>query len=158
VRKFLFPFFFLLFSINVFAQDTTSAPSPPPPSCNLVQGTLTYTNRYCGGARPSEEMLADYATPQNLAKTIIYLKRRKGGKVIYKIAGDKDGKFKKCIKPGTYFLYMSKYYDKTLRLNFNPDCPKAWHSYGEIEILDHAKKLYLVNMNFECDPCSPPRP
>lgn len=157
--------FLFFISVNVLAQDTTQVvkhdsilPSVPSYSCNLVQGTLTYTNRYCGGARPSEEMLAEYATPHNLTSTTIYLKRKKGGKVIYKIVADKDGKFKKCIKPGKYFLYMSKYYNKELHLNFNPKCDKAWTSYGEVEILNHAKKLYLLNLDFGCDPCSPPRP
>jgi L-rhamnose isomerase len=123
-----------------------------------VQGGITYTNRYCGGARPSEEMLTEYATPKNFVSTTIYLKRKKGGQVIYKIVTDKDGKFKKCIKPGKYFLYMSKYYNKKLQLNFNPNCSKAWTSYGQVEILNHAKKLYSFNMEFGCDPCSPPRP
>ena len=158
VQKYSLLFFVFLFSVTVFAQDTVPA-APVPSSCNLVQGTLTYTNRYCGGARPSDEMLAEYATPRNFTNSTIYLKRKKGGKVIYKIVADKDGKFKKCIKPGKYFLYMSKYYDKkNLSLNFNPKCAMAWTSYGEVEILDHAKKLYLLNMDFGCDPCSPPRP
>jgi hypothetical protein len=159
------PFFFLLFSFNVFAQDSLRAPTPPLDSaapkissCNMVQGIVTYTNSYCGGARPSEEMLADYATPKNFVSTTIYLKRKKGGKVIYKIVTDKDGKFKKCIKPGKYLLYMSKYYNKKLPLNFNPKCTMSWTSYGEVEILDHAKKLYAFNLHFGCDPCSPPRP
>ena len=149
-----------LYSFTAYTQDTVPVPASitPSTSCNLVQGTLTYTNRYCGGARPSDEMLAEYATPQNLTSTTIYLKRKKGGKIIYKIVADKDGKFKKCIKPGKYFLYMSKYYDKNLALNFNPKCKMAWHSYGEVEILNRAKKLYLIDMHFDCDPCSPPRP
>lgn len=103
-------------------------------------------------------MLADYATPRNLTNTIIYLKRKKGGQVIYTIAADKDGKFKKCIKPGKYFLYMSTHYNKKLLVNFNPSCAKAWRSYGEVEILNHAKKLYVFSLFFNCDPCSPPRP
>ncbi len=159
MKNFRLTVFVFLFSVSAFAQDTVSAPVPAlPSSCNLVQGTLTYTNRYCGGARPSEEMLAQYATPRNFTSTTIYLKRNKGGKVIYKIVADKEGNFKKCIKPGKYFLYMSKYYDKKLSLNFNPKCKAAWTSYGEVEILNHAKKLYLININFDCDPCSPPRP
>jgi len=166
VTRYLFPFLVFLFSINAFAQDTVKAPvvvlsdSLPLPSssCNLVQGTVTFTNQYCGGARPSEQLLAEYATPQNFVNTTIYLKKKKGGKVIYKIVTDKNGKFKKCIKPGKYYLYMSKYYNKKLRLNFNPKCAMAWTSYGEVEVLNHAKKLYTLNLGFGCDPCSPPRP
>ena len=144
--------------VNVDAQDSVTTPSPVTSSCNLVKGTLTFTNQYCGGARPSEEILAEHDRPQNFVSTTFYLKRKKGGKVIYKIVTDSEGNFKKCIKPGKYFLYMSKYYNKKLSLNFNPKCTMAWTSYGEVEVLDHAKKLYLLNMHFGCDPCSPPRP
>jgi hypothetical protein len=157
VKKNFLAFFIFPFFTN--AQDTVPPAAPPvSSSCNMVQGTVTYTNRYCGGARPGEEILAEYATPKNFVSTTIYLKRKKGGKVIYKIVTDKDGKFKKCIKPGKYFLYMSIYYNKKLPLNFNPKCTMSWTSYGEVEILDHAKKLYLLNLHFDCDPCSPPRP
>ncbi|MBK5286140.1 MAG: hypothetical protein JJE25_12130 [Bacteroidia bacterium] len=140
-----------LFSISSHAQN--SAPY------NLVQGKLIFKQSYCGGARPSEEMLAYYDSLRPLSNTTIYLSRKIGGKNIYKLVSDGKGNFKKCARAGKYFIYMSKDYDQSVLSNFNPDCAKWMKSnFGELEIIDGGKKLYNITLHFGCDPCSPPRP
>ncbi|HLG35597.1 MAG TPA: hypothetical protein VI757_12015 [Bacteroidia bacterium] len=150
----LFAFCFLLFCFSTNAQSTDSLPP-----FNNVKGTLLFNQRYCGGARPSEEMLAMYDSLRPLPNTTIYLARKNGGKFIYKLVSDKNGNFKKRMRAGKYFVYMSRNYDQSAIVNFNPDC-KQWMKsiFGEVEIINGEKKLCHINLRFGCDPCSPPRP
>lgn len=147
------PFFFLfLFSINSIAQDSL-------PPFNSIHGTLTFNQRYCGGPRPTEEMEAQLDSLRPLPNTTIYLARKKGGKFIYKLVSDKNGNFKKRMRAGKYFVYMSKNYTQQTLPNFNPNCAKWMKTnFGEVEIINGEKKSYSINLRFGCDPCSPPRP
>ena len=153
MKYFLNIFFVITFSILSQAQ------TPVTPSYNLVQGKLKFNQRYCGGARPSEEMLAQFDSLRLLPNTTVFLSRKIGGKFIYKLVSDGKGNFKKKMRAGKYFVYMSRNYDKYLLSEFNPDCEKMMKStFGEVEIIEGGKKLYNINLHFGCDPCSPPRP
>ena len=150
----LFAFCLLLFCNLAMAQahDSLSA-------FNNIQGTLKFNQRYCGGARPSEELLAMFDSIRPLPNTMVYLARKKGGKFIYKLFTDKNGNFHKRIRAGKYFVYMSKQYDHEVLFDFNSHCGK-WmkHAFAEVEIINGENKTYSLLLRFGCDPCSPPRP
>ena len=144
-----FAFCLLLFCINAIAQT---------PAYNLVQGKLMFNQRYCGGARPSEEMLTQFDSLRPLPNTTVYLSRNVGGKIIYKLVSDGKGNFKKKMRAGKYFVYMSRNYNQGALSFFNPDCAKWMKSrFGEVEIINGGKKLYNISLHFGCDPCLPPR-
>lgn len=151
-------FFFLLFICCLsYAANAQTKDSLQP--YNDVQGRLTFNQSYCGGARPSEEMLAQYDSIRPLPNTTVYLARTKGGKFIYKISSDEKGKFKKKMRAGKYLVYLSRNYSKEALPYFNPKCTKWMKSvFAEVEVINGGKKLYNINLHFGCDPCSPPRP
>jgi hypothetical protein len=118
-----------------------------------------FKQRYCGGARPSEELLAMLDSLRTLPNTTVYLARQRGGKLLYKLTSDAKGNFKKRMRAGKYYVYMTKKYEPGLLTNFNPNCEEWMKSiFGEVEIINGGKKLYNINLHFDCDPCSPPRP
>ena len=149
----LFVICLLLFTLCAHAQ----APGSLPPY-NLVQGKLLFNQSYCGGARPTDEMVARLDSLRLLPNTTVCLARKQGGKFIYKLTSDANGNFKRKIRAGKYFIYMSKLYDHDVLSMFNPNCAK-WMKYifGEVEIIDGGKKLYNIPLHFGCDPCLPPK-
>lgn len=150
----LFAFCSLPFAFYSKAQTTDSLPP-----FNSVKGALTFNQRYCGGPRPTEEMEAQLDSLHPLPNTTIYLARKKGGKFIYKLVADGNGNFKKRMRAGKYFVYMSKNFDRQTLPNFNPGCAKWMKTiFGEVEIINGEKKSYSINLRFGCDPCLPPRP
>src|SRR5258708_2551390 len=154
--------FFVLLLTIVNCQLSISLKAQTPsvtPTYNLVQGRLMFNVRYCGGARPTEEMLAQFDSLRPLPNTTVFLSRTQGGKFIYKLVSDSTAHFKKKMKAGKYFVYMSKDYNHDVLSNFNPGCAKWMKTqFAEVEVINGGKKLYNIALHFGCDPCSPPRP
>jgi hypothetical protein len=116
-----------------------------------VKVRVTYTNSYCGGARPTNEILKRYNTPQALSEYKIKLKNKKT--VIVKT--DSSGYFMHKLNVGKYLVFLTEEKSKTLFLNYNADCIKMIKvSYGEL-IVEKGKSVYEINLHFPCNPCEP---
>ena len=73
-----------------------------------VAGVITGTSNYCGGARPSDEMLADIATPKPIPNKKIYIKKGEinsfKNKILLTLITDSAGKFQAKLPPGKYLI------------------------------------------------------
>ncbi|MBA3683066.1 MAG: prealbumin-like fold domain-containing protein [Bacteroidetes bacterium] len=103
-----------------------------------LSGKVTQTSAYCGGAAPSEEMMAEYAKAKPYAGKTFYI--RKGNvnslkkKVILSFKADENGKFSFQLPPGIYSiiqevqvnkLNVNKYNTKG-SLHADVECLKKW--------------------------------
>ncbi|MGZ3942477.1 MAG: hypothetical protein ACXVOH_10515, partial [Bacteroidia bacterium] len=142
VSQFIFSFAFtlILSSYTCFAQKVTVH--------------LTYTNSYCGGARPSPEMEAKQNIPKNFHDVHIIL----NGKKHCKAKTDSLGYFSLPLKPGTYKIYLTKLKNEAHYTTYDPSCPQMLKaSYGEL-VVEKGKKTAEANLHIPCNPCEPPRP
>ncbi|CAN5169128.1 hypothetical protein BH09BAC5_BH09BAC5_10160 [soil metagenome] len=124
-------------TVNSDSENTVPSPPPPPPppaleplinsdslseidtsasqknisqsAVDIIEGTVTYTLSYCGGARPSPEILAEYAKAKLFVNSTLKLKNSSGE---YFLKTDKNGNFKEAIPVGTYKVYLTKNTDK----------------------------------------------
>ncbi len=103
-----------------------------------VSGTVMQTSHYCGGAKPSEEMLKSFETPGPYISKVLYLKAGKTNsnneRVIVKFTSDSLGRFSFQIKPGTYCIlqeeqvktFSQKDYVSSSTFAYDLACIKAW--------------------------------
>jgi hypothetical protein len=133
----------LIVSVFIFLQITVFA--------QHVKVFVSYTNSYCGGARPTNEILAKYNTPAKLSNFKIKL----AGKKTSVVVTDTAGCFTHKLKPGKYFIYLTEETNKNLYTNYNPSCAKMLKAqYGEL-IIERGKSRYEISLYFPCNPCEP---
>lgn len=78
----------------------------------IIKGKVTQTTRYCGGARPTQEMLDQMAIPVPYPNKKFYI--RKGStndlacKVIKSFSTDSIGLFSIYLEPGTYSIILDE--------------------------------------------------
>ena len=71
-----------------------------------INGQVTFTAIYKGGARPTPEVLEACCQQHPLANTKLYLKKNYYGDVQYVITTDTAGIFKKRVKQGMYKVFL----------------------------------------------------
>ena len=138
-------------------------------------GTLTETNDYCGGARPSDEILTQLGTPRPLANKKIYIKKGEvntfDNKVILVLTSDSKGNFHAKLRPGKYLVVDSTkkdpaYYNQLLKTYKNQTanylaidslCLKEWYvkPTGVFEVSATEKKSITVNFHKACSEAIP---
>jgi hypothetical protein len=151
--------------------------------CNVkdlhgVEGSLTSTNKYCGGARPTEEILSSYATQRPLAGKKLFVKTGTENdlnqKAIAAVETDAEGNFTLTLPPGKYILVDSErendifckkllkdYAEKTE--NYKPidkECLLEWSKMPlmTFEVVDKTVTLDNLNILIGCSwdkiPCA----
>ncbi len=117
-----------------------------------VKVHVQFTNAYCGGARPSQEVLDRL----NRAKDLEHTQLRLIYKGETKVKTNEFGHFKARLRPGTYHIYIGN--EKASDSNFDPTCAKMLEmSFGEL-VIEKGKDFYEVTIKIGCNPCLPPRP
>jgi hypothetical protein len=135
--KYFFLLFCLSLSVLAFSQQK-------------IKVQINYINSYCGGARPTDEIIAKYNTTNKLANFKIKLV----GKKIIHVLTDSVGCFSCKLKLGNYFIFLTEEKNKSIFINYNPDCDKMLKtSYAELHI-EKNKVNYELILSFPCDPCS----
>jgi hypothetical protein len=142
-----------------------------------VSGVVTETRSYCGGARPSDEMLAELATPKPAVNKVIYIKMGEensfDSKVILRLTTDEHGKFHAKLRPGKYLVVDSAkadtcYYNRLLTTykdrttNYEPidvSCLKEWYLKpdGVFEVAEKGSGDIHINFQINCPeylPCA----
>ncbi len=115
-----------------------------------ISGKVTQTSTYCGGAEPSEEILAEYSKEKPYAGKTFYI--RKGNinalnsKIILSFKADENGKFSFQLPPGIYSIIQeaqvkeikAEDYNKKESLQTDVSCLKNWwfKPYYVLEIKD----------------------
>jgi hypothetical protein len=132
----------------------------------VVSGTITQTHTYCGGARPSEEMLERLNTPAAYPGKKLYIRYGRVNsdkkKVIRVICADSAGHFKIQLPPGTYCIIQDEQIKRIDISNFkkmegdylklDENCLKRWWSecFTTFEVGKGNKSNLNVNFNFPC--------
>jgi hypothetical protein len=85
---------------------------------NFTEGVVYYTLPYCGGARPSEEIVADKKKERLLTNSVLKLVAQSGND--YLVTTNEKGIFVSGILPGTYDVYLTEKTNKTI-YDVSPD-------------------------------------
>ncbi len=102
---------FLKSDANTLTQsDSNKTETTNRISGGIMEGIVYYTLPYCGGARPTEEILADKNKLRLLTNSTLRLK----GKSEYLVTTNGKGIFKSGIPAGTYEVYLTDKTDKTI--------------------------------------------
>ncbi|MBL7917188.1 MAG: hypothetical protein JNM96_02250 [Bacteroidia bacterium] len=133
-------------------------------SCKQVKQTvsLTYIQPYCGGARPTEEMEKDAATPKPYATKKITLVSESGK--IFNLETDEKGNLNLKLKDGIYKMYEPWRFNKgtpdgTEFKRFDNNClNQEWNKeFSVLEVKGNTAKLKEVYTIYNyCDfnlPC-----
>ena len=105
------------------ATGTTSAPAKKmktkkSPAKYVISGEVTESFKYCGGARPSEKILAERKTPRPFVNKVFHI--RKGNTntlkkpILLSFTTDTNGYFSFALPPGTYSIIQT---DQVKKLN-----------------------------------------
>lgn len=134
----------------------TSTPTPQPPKEVVVnEGIVYYTLPYCGGARPSEEIIAEKKKSRLLTNSTLKLKNKSG--VEYLVTTNDKGIFRSGIPAGVYDVYLTKKTNKEL-YNVSPetckDCLTKPMAY--VEIRNGQQSSFVIH--FACGPDDYKRP
>jgi len=120
---------------------------------------VEFVNSYCGGARPTPEIIAELSIPRVLTNSQILLipVGKKSKKAICMITNEK-GEVKTKLSPGTYSVKMGKKYDKTMNINYDSSCSQMSKKVWETIELKQDQNTATISLVFQCNPCLPPRP
>jgi hypothetical protein len=114
-----------LFSFSVWAKRK------PVEAYTTITGKVTTTADYCGGARPSEEMLEQLRTPKPAIRRTIYIKygsvNTENTRLIKKVMTDSNGLFTVKLKKG----YTYQFLEEWQCLNFKMPQQTQWVKWDE---------------------------
>lgn len=95
-------FLLLMSSLTINAQSKVS-----------VKAYITSTEDYCGGARPSDEMLHELSTEKPLADKVVYIKmgtvNKSTNKTVKKVKTDANGRFEALLTPGVTYYFVEEW-------------------------------------------------
>lgn len=113
---------------------------------------FTFTASYCGGARPTEEIIADKNTARPLRNSTLLLKNHFNGKT-YSCTTNDDGVGQVSITEGKYDVYLTTDINPGLGTGFDGKCA-LWRNkvMYTVKLTDDGK-LRSVPIHFECNPC-----
>jgi hypothetical protein len=133
--------FLLLITVPALAQKPAAPKKPKPkkPSMWLVSGKVEKTFAYCGGARPSKEVLENLQSPVAYAGKKFYIREGRinttSAKIVASFVTDSAGNFKVSLKPGTYSIIVEEQLNtikasdlQTTELKVDEQCLKQWWS------------------------------
>jgi hypothetical protein len=131
-----------------------------------VHGTITQTRSYCGGARPSDEMLEKLNTPRPLPGIKLYVRSGNTNQLKKRIqrtiVADSAGNFVIHLPPGTYCIIQEEQIKKlnpesyrkkqTEYLKLDENCLNKWWSdcLLTFEVKAEDKKGLNINFNTPC--------
>lgn len=111
-----------------------------------------YTTSYCGGARPTEEIIQQNQMPRLLTNSTLKLKNHHSG-VVFTCITDKNGAAAVDLEEGKYDVYLTKEINPALPTGFDAKC-SLWlnKSLYTVKVTDDGKTRE-VTVHFECNPC-----
>jgi hypothetical protein len=155
-------FLVCLLNSPAFAQKTGSGAQ----KLYSISGTITHTQSYCGGARPTDEMLAQYNTPTPLAGKKLYIRSGTENslkrKVLHQIVSDGTGHFSLKLPSGTYCILVQEQVKKLNKAEFrkkatdyltlDENCLNQWWKtcYLSFEVKDTEITDLKINFNTPC--------
>jgi hypothetical protein len=116
----------------------------------LISAQITFMQPYCGGARPTPEIIADVAKPKPYANKTIIIVSAKGK--IDSVKTNSGGLFSATLKVGTYKLFEAwRFYKKAdggMSVNdFDHECLKTEWKKEIKEIIVTKKETKVLDKN-----------
>jgi hypothetical protein len=135
-----------------------------------IEIRITRTSAYCGGARPSPEVMTDLQTPKPFPRKKLYLKKGEKNtfttKIFMELTSDSAGKVNCQLQPGKYFIVDefkkdTGYYNRlkkrysALTPNYSPIdklCLKNWYEQPDLvfELKEGEVKDLTINFHKNC--------
>jgi hypothetical protein len=118
-------------------------------------GTISYTESYCGGARPPEELLQQLATPKPFASDTLRVKNVETG-TEYLVVTDEHGHYEMELPAGNYVVHPKF---RTTAAGYSPNYEANCKQWRELQLhtLNEVKageeKAIDFTVHFPCDPC-----
>lgn len=122
-----------------------------------IYGTVKQTYAYCGGTKPTEEILNKLTTPRPFPNKTFYIRRGKQNnihtKVLKKITSDSAGNFSVKLPKGTYSILLEEqvniksandYLGKNQSIS--DSCFQAWwrKPYYLLKVTKNNNPLYFI--------------
>jgi hypothetical protein len=116
-----------------------------------TQFKIVYTRSYCGGARPTEEMLNALRTPKALANCTISFVNEKTGRFVEDASNEK-GELNVFLETGNYLVRIGDNSANLAELPFKKDCKKLQEiNLANLQIpVSGSDSIFL---KIPCDPC-----
>ncbi len=119
-----------------------------------IGGEVFYNLPYCGGARPTEEILVQLAIWKPLTNSTLEFRNKSRG---YLISINKDGFFSEAIPEGNYDVFLTRKVNKEI-YNVEPNaCENCLtEPIAKIKLVLNGKNE--IRFTFRCDPGARMRP
>ncbi|MFM9984312.1 MAG: hypothetical protein ACKVOK_03720 [Flavobacteriales bacterium] len=95
------------------------------------------TSQYCGGARPSDEMLQEFQTPKPLSGQLCFIRKSETNKIsstpVASATTDNLGKINIALAPGTYCLVLPNKVDSAAYKMYLTKFGEATPNYSAID-------------------------
>ena len=124
------------------------------PSYPIVVGTVIFHYPYCGGAAPTEEVIAEMEKEHLLTNSVLKLKNNSGE---YIINTNEKGNFSIAIPIGTYNVFLTKGVNKKL-YNVSPKTCENCLTLPITDLKIKTGKKVKIEFTFNCDPEAKLRP
>jgi hypothetical protein len=157
MRKFFLLLIVLQSSLFVHAFKNKTSKSV------TIRGAITKTSDYCGGARPSDEMIKTLHTPQPLAEKKIFIKigtKNSSDLPIYKsVTADENGNFSVVLKCGVSYIFIEDWKGAALNVPQNTqyviwdaECFKQRYATPDylLKVKNSGNPKVLINFHFPC--------
>ena len=109
---------------------------------------VTYSNSFCNGYAPSEEMLHEIREPRPLDEIALILK----GETDFYFTTDKRGRAELSLPVGNYELFLDRENDAETA-PYNTSCQAYYdQSWGSL-IVEEGITGYKIHIAFPCDLC-----
>lgn len=141
-------------SDSVAARKDSAAQDTIIPVDNRIHASFRfyYTTSYCGGARPTEEIIQENAMPRLLTTSTVKLKNHHTG-VVYTCKIGKDGEATIDLEEGKYDVYLTREINPALPTGYDPKC-SLWQNKSLFTVkVSNDGKTREVTLHFECNPC-----
>lgn len=137
---------------NIFINDTVQFDTKP--LNTIIEGKVIFHYPYCGGAAPTEEILAEVDQVYPLTFSTLKLKNNSGE---YTITTDGNGNFSTNIPLGYYDVFLTKGINKNL-YDVSPNACENCLTHPITNIKIKADKKIVIEFTFNCDPGAKTRP
>lgn len=123
---------------KTFPSDVDFETGKGPNEINLnesysISGTVTHSNSYCGGARPTDEMLKQITAPKPTSNATFYVRKGiqndPGMEIFQTFKTDENGNFRFELPPGDYVIIEQNRLDSTYYFQILKSYSKETNSY-----------------------------
>jgi hypothetical protein len=116
---------------------------------------VKYNGKYCGGAKPNDEILLQYALHREFGNSVIKICPVGKKKPVYKVKTNAFGQAKVVLPDGEWKYSLTNEVSNDV-LYINEKCSESINKiYGTFKTDSTTKSVIELLYHFECDPCDP---